>query len=212
MGSGVKPPHSFPHFPLRQTTYSTYPTIIDENTPHIMKPLSRSETLQILIDMGINLPITTKLSADALEKRVRDALNASQNRVNIPAQLEPSSLPGWPMMKPWNDTSGSGGRSIFDAVRRSSYQEMGEHLLAMRAGQVYNPSPLYTNAFMDLRQTIMSIGQALDNGQRWCLLQDRGGQIFAMNIRVSLGTAYTRHIHVFERILFYPYFPHSLTH
>ncbi|KAI0767665.1 hypothetical protein C8Q74DRAFT_1204403 [Fomes fomentarius] len=148
-----------------------------------MEPLSRSETLQILIDMGINLPITTKLSASALEKRVRDALNASQNRANIPAQLDPSSLSVWPMLKPWNDASGSAGRSIFDAVRRSSYQEMGEHLLAMRTGQVYAPSPLYTNAFMDVRQTIMGIGKALDNGQRWCLLQDRGGQIFAMNIR-----------------------------
>jgi hypothetical protein len=37
-----------------------------------------------------------------------------------------------------------------------------------------NPFPLYTNAFMDLRQTLMSIGNACDSGLAPVILQDKG--------------------------------------
>ena len=152
-----------------------------------MDPLSRSETLQVLSDMGINLPQNTKLKDTVVEKRVRDALAASQNRDNIATTLNPATMPAWPIKKPWNGASGEGGRSIFDAVRRTSYQEMAEHHMAQRAGREYNPVSLYSNAFWDLRQTIMSIGNALDNGARWCMIQDPKCEKYAINIRVRVS-------------------------
>ncbi|RDX41978.1 hypothetical protein OH76DRAFT_1467037 [Lentinus brumalis] len=150
-----------------------------------MEPLTRSEILQTLSCMGINLPTSTKLSDDALEKRLREGLNASQNRENIPAPLNMSSTRPWPMLKPWDASASSSaqGRPVFNAVRRTSVQEMAEHAQALRAGQRYDPSPLYTNAFMDIRQTMMSIGHALDRGQRWCIIQDTKCETYALNIR-----------------------------
>lgn len=139
--------------------------------------------------MGINLPTSTKLSDDALEKRLREGLNASQNRENIPAPLNINSIRPWPMLKPWaaSASSSAQGRPVFDAVRRTSVQEMAEHAQALRAGQRYDPSPLYTNAFMDIRQTMMSIGHALDKGQRWCIVQDTKCETYALNIRVRVS-------------------------
>ena len=55
-----------------------------ELRPPEMDPLTREETLKILSCMGIDLPKTTKLPDDVLEKRLRDALNFAQNRKNLP--------------------------------------------------------------------------------------------------------------------------------
>ncbi|KAM5546031.1 hypothetical protein V8D89_000157 [Ganoderma adspersum] len=139
--------------------------------------LNRSETLQILQCMGIELPADTKLLDDVLDKRLRDALNAAQYKDRLPSPFDPLNLSPWPTPK------GGEGRSLFDAVQRGSLHESRQIFAKKLAGGSAVPE-LYVDPFTDLRQTMMGIGKWLDQGLRWCVLQDREKEHCAVNMRI----------------------------
>ncbi|PIL28917.1 hypothetical protein GSI_08963 [Ganoderma sinense ZZ0214-1] len=139
--------------------------------------LNRSETLQVLQCMGIELPADTKLLDDVLEKRLRDALNAAQYKDRLPSPFDISDLSPWPAPK------SAERRSLFDAVQRGSFQESRQIFAKKLAGGSAVPE-LYVDPFTDLRQTMMGIGKWLDQGLRWCVLQDREREHCAVNMRI----------------------------
>ncbi|KAI0088365.1 hypothetical protein BDY19DRAFT_891159 [Irpex rosettiformis] len=136
--------------------------------------LSREELLGVLSSFGIAIPPTSKLPVESLQKRLRQAINASQAMplVNARPPLDPAQYPKWPQ----------GYKGLFDAIRRGNLQEAAMTQLAMREGQ--DPSPLYVNAFMDVRQTLMSLANNCETGFKHAVMQDLEKEKCAINLRV----------------------------
>nr|GAT49814.1 predicted protein [Mycena chlorophos] len=124
--------------------------------------LPREEILELLRSMGIDLPRKTKLSDAELDKRLCKALDSAQylTRVLPEPPLDPSVYPSW-----FADPSNP---KLLKGVRRHN---MGE--ATFFAEGKGNPYALYENAFWDLRQTLMGIGNAcdmrLENGELYPL-------------------------------------------
>lgn len=129
--------------------------------------LPREEILGLLSSMGIDLPRKTKLSDAELDKRLSKALDSAQylTRVIPKPPVNPISYPSW-----FRNESNT---PVLDAIRRHN---VGEATLidGSQMRGVDNPFPLYTNAFMDLRQTFMTIANACDKGMLPLILQDKG--------------------------------------
>ncbi|KAJ7186897.1 hypothetical protein C8R46DRAFT_1058361 [Mycena filopes] len=129
--------------------------------------LPREEILGLLSSIGVDLPPKTKLPDVELDKRLSKTLDGAQylSRVVPTLPLDPTVYPSW-----FNNKS---NKPIAEAIRRHN---MGEATLidASRRKGMDNPFPLYGNAFMDLRQTLMTIGNACDQGMVPLVLQDKG--------------------------------------
>ncbi|KAJ6632517.1 hypothetical protein B0H10DRAFT_1772243 [Mycena sp. CBHHK59/15] len=129
--------------------------------------LPREEILGLLSSIGVDLPRKTKLPDSELDKRLFKALDSAQylTRVIPTPPLDPTSLPSW-----FRDKS---NKPVLEAIRRHN---IGEATLIYDSKMkgIDNPVPLYTNAFMDVRQTLMTIGDACDRGMRPIVLQDKG--------------------------------------
>ncbi|TBU30356.1 hypothetical protein BD311DRAFT_754712 [Dichomitus squalens] len=132
-----------------------------------MNSLTPQEILQVMSEMGFDLPPHPKLPNSVLDKRLRDALNASQNRDGFPVSLDPRNLPKWPMETGLDGRPLPNGRSVFDAVIRVNYEELSEIHRAEREGREYEALPHHMNALWDLRQVVMYLGRALDKGTDW---------------------------------------------
>ncbi|KAH9944915.1 hypothetical protein B0H21DRAFT_779324 [Amylocystis lapponica] len=139
--------------------------------------LSREETLAILSSMGIELPPRTKLPDEALAKRLKQAINAAQclSTVVPDAHVDPATIRRWP-------TEGE-NRSVYAAIRRGDLHEAAAtaHARALGRDQAVD---LYTNAFMDLRQTLMGIAVAWDEGRTWGVIQDPQHETCAITFRI----------------------------
>lgn len=148
-----------------------------------MEPLTREETLEVLSSMGVDLPKTTKLSADVLDKRLCDALNYAQNRINLPASLDPmATAPQWPW--PSGTNADAHENSLFKALRRGTLAEGDRNLAAQRAGVTLERTTLYKDPFEDLRETFLATGKVLDMGRRWLVVQDPKAQEYGVLMRV----------------------------
>ncbi|KAJ7471965.1 hypothetical protein FB451DRAFT_1090161, partial [Mycena latifolia] len=129
--------------------------------------LSRDEILSLLSSMGVDLPRRTKLPDAELDKRLSKALDSAQylTRVISKPPLDPTSYPSW-----FRDKS---NKPVLEAIRRHNVGEATMIHDSQMKG-IDNPIPLYTNAFMDVRQTLKSIGNACDSGMHPIVLQDPG--------------------------------------
>ncbi|KAI0752537.1 hypothetical protein C8Q80DRAFT_1267075 [Daedaleopsis nitida] len=149
-----------------------------------MEPLTRTETLQVLNSMGIEIPVDAKISPENLDKRLRSALDAAQYKDRLPPTLDINALPEWPMCHSGEGGKGTVvGRPLLEAVKRGNWHEAWRNYEAKKAGLGTAQPALYTDPFMDLRQTVMGIGNFLDNGAKWCYLEDKDEQC-ALNIRM----------------------------
>ena len=91
-----------------------------------MDTLTRAETIKILRAMGGDLPADTKLPDDVLEKRLREAVNASQNKTAF-SPLDIGTLQKWHMATAGElDTR---ARSLFSSVQRSNIDEAQQRML-----------------------------------------------------------------------------------
>ena len=136
-----------------------------------MSKLAREEMLTVLKAMGVEVPATTKIPDDDLNKRVRDALNAAQYKDKLPSPLNLSDLPPWPV--------GDQGRSLFEAVQRGTVGEAVQNYISGR-----RQPELYVDAFMDLRQSTMHLARFVDGGAMCFIMKDKADDQCAINIRV----------------------------
>ncbi|KAJ3542900.1 hypothetical protein NM688_g5923 [Phlebia brevispora] len=134
----------------------------------------REELISALNYMRVAIPPETKLPDDALHKRLKHALNGSQNAANTIAKpdLDISGLPMWPS-----------GRSVYEAGRRGDLSE-GIQIASAKDRAGGDPFPLYSNPFMDLRQTVMGISKHWDEGLKSAIVQDLNREKCGINLRV----------------------------
>ena len=144
----------------------------------------RQETLRALACFGVVLPPHTKLSDDALDKRLRQALIATQPLSQVLSSPDSKSTPllNISPFSSWPQT----GRPVHESSSRLSIQE------ATLAAHGLNPglAPLRHNPFHDLRQTIMHIAKAWDDGYRFCVVQDmeqKEEERVQIHLRVSMS-------------------------
>ncbi|KAI0649718.1 hypothetical protein C8Q79DRAFT_343079 [Trametes meyenii] len=147
-----------------------------------MKPLTREEVLNILASMGIELPKGTKLLDTILDKRLHSALDAAQEKERCAEILNRTGLPHWPLVKA--DELDSRARPVLDAVKRGNWNEARNNSLSNLLGGPSTQPDLFTDPFMDLRQTVMSLANVLDQGMLWCTIQDPEREQHAINIRI----------------------------
>ena len=139
--------------------------------------LTREETLKALGCMGVDIPPDTKLADDILEKRLRDALNAAQYLHHFTLPLDFGTLSDWPTNKPGNPPVPA-RRRLLEAVRRGNFSEAESTL--RNAGRA---PELFVDPFMDMRQSLMSLGNYLDTGHQCVVMQDHANE-HTINIRV----------------------------
>lgn len=122
-----------------------------------------------------------KLPDEALKKRLQQGLQAAQSssRVLQTTPINPMVLPAWQ----------GADKSVHEAIKRVNFSEAYTNYQRMRKGQDITPE-LFVNPVMDLRQTLMSITAAWDQGHRWCVIQDPASESYAINIRVRANVRY----------------------
>ncbi|KAJ7641530.1 hypothetical protein FB45DRAFT_825812 [Roridomyces roridus] len=128
--------------------------------------LPRTEVLSLLRSLGVDLPRKTKLSDQELDERLSHTLDSAQyiTRVVPNPSLDPNAYPSW-----FRDSS---NQPLLKAVARYNIQEASMNLKSRLTG-VANPiSELYSNSAMDLRQTLVTIGNGCDTGRFSMVLQD----------------------------------------
>ncbi|OSD02564.1 hypothetical protein PYCCODRAFT_1389695 [Trametes coccinea BRFM310] len=142
-----------------------------------MEPLTRAEKIKILASMGVDVPENTKVPDDDLEKRLRAALDAAQEKSRFSTPLDIQTLPRWPLITAGEINTSS--RPLLDAVNRGNIQEI-MHNIARGSRK----TELYVDPFLDLRQTMLSLaGNVLDRGLDWCTIQDPEKEKSAIHLR-----------------------------
>ncbi|KAL0570765.1 hypothetical protein V5O48_011193 [Marasmius crinis-equi] len=135
---------------------------------------TREDKLGFLASMGIELPPTTRLPEEAVDKKLKSAIDAAQYLSSVlnEVPVNPASFPLWNKSDPKN-------KPLLTAVRRGNPAEA----FAVAAAGGTNPHPLFQNAFIDVRQTLMSMGNAVDIGRKEMIMQDEGRD-YAICLRV----------------------------
>ncbi|KAJ7641527.1 hypothetical protein FB45DRAFT_358999 [Roridomyces roridus] len=131
-----------------------------------LSTLPRAEILSLLSSMGVDLPRKTKLSDEELDKRLSRTLDSTQylTRVVPKPPLNPDAYASW-----FQDKS---NKPVLKAISRHNMLEANKNYESSLKDKG-NPVELYSNPAMDLRQTLMSIGNACDNGMMPVVLQDK---------------------------------------
>ncbi|VDB84561.1 unnamed protein product [Peniophora sp. CBMAI 1063] len=119
----------------------------------------RERVLAQLRAMNVKLPAGTKLPLDELEKKLSVALSLVQDLSDRP--VDPSKLRAW-----------KGKEPLLDAFKKGNLAEAYANLQSQSEGRGPLSFPLYENAFVDLRQTVMHIANNYEKGQQCCTLQD----------------------------------------
>ncbi|KAJ3720027.1 hypothetical protein C8R42DRAFT_722692 [Lentinula raphanica] len=136
-----------------------------KNSKVIPIDISREEKLEFLRSMGVDLLPSTRLSQDALEKKFRSAIDASQSFSTLIPEppFDPSTLSLW---------SKKTEKPLVDMVRRKNMREIfaGFQANIQLEGE---KSALDRNAFMRIRQMIMTVAHDLDQGRETTLIQDK---------------------------------------
>ncbi|KAJ7474902.1 hypothetical protein FB451DRAFT_1465131 [Mycena latifolia] len=128
--------------------------------------IDRELTIELLRCMSVELPPKTKLPDAELDKRLSKTLDGCQDltRVLPSITLNPAAYKSWRLDKT--------NRPVFDAVRRTNIGESSFVYDKQKEGN-YNPYPLYVDPFMDLWQSIMSIGKKWDEERTTVFLADK---------------------------------------
>jgi len=131
--------------------------------------INREEIIEILGNMGVELPVGTKLPLFALQQRLTRALDLAQAPLNR-KEIKPEDLKKWSTV--------SKARRLIDMMGTISWKEAG-----VLAGSAAGP-PEFLNAFMDLRNAVATIGGNWDDGSKLAVVEDEARTYgFTMRVR-----------------------------
>lgn len=134
------------------------------------------ELLGLLRSIGVELPRKTKLPNTELERRLSKVLDSCQeiSRIAPSPPFDPTLYPTW-----------NKKNCALEAVRRHNFGEA-TFIHDSKLKGVANPFPLYENAFMDLRQSMMALGNTWDMKRESLIFQDKEQQSgICMRVRLS---------------------------
>lgn len=128
---------------------------------------ARKDLLTQLAAMGVVLPRGTKMTNDALEKRLSQALDASQtlHEVIPSTPFNPDSFPPWDMSKSLLKAVHRG--NVMEAVMNAATSSRTE----LGGGQSVPPSQ--ENIFMEVRQCMLQFAKHFEDRHSTFVLQDK---------------------------------------
>ncbi|KAJ3762349.1 hypothetical protein EV360DRAFT_92524 [Lentinula raphanica] len=129
-------------------------------------PQQSFEAELMLVGIGSNLSPSTRLPQDALENKFCIAIDASQSFSTLIPKPPFDPL----TVSPWSKTTCMS--PLLDLVRRGCMREMYAQLQANMQGK-QSAWDLYKNPFMDIRQTMRTIADNLDQRYKTNLVQDK---------------------------------------
>ncbi len=137
--------------------------------------LSRAELFGVLSSFGISIPPTSKLPDDSLQKRLRQAINASQAMllINSKPPLDLNQYPKWPR----------NCEGLLASIARWNLEE-NSMIRAMRESQ--DPSSLFDHPSMDVRRISMHLANNAENVLKHAVLQDPNKERCSINLRVDV--------------------------
>ncbi|KAK7058326.1 hypothetical protein VNI00_001957 [Paramarasmius palmivorus] len=131
---------------------------------------SREEKLSLLTAMGIDISPSSRLPDKVLRQKLQSTIDAAQYIQRIIPKYDEPGTPINPASFPlWSKKSET--KSIYESVRRGNIAEAYQNCSARMAGTT--AFPLYENAYMDVRQTIMTLAKNMDDGHDAAILQDK---------------------------------------
>jgi hypothetical protein len=132
-----------------------------------MDPL-RQNLLNRLAAIGVVLPKGTKMPNDALEKRLNQALDASQTFTEVITSVpfNPTGLNTW--------SSSTHSESLIQAVQRGNLIEAMRNAASqqMASGQSLVKHPKAEDTFMEVRQCMLQFAKHWEDGISIFVLQD----------------------------------------
>ncbi|KAF9262698.1 hypothetical protein L218DRAFT_867173 [Marasmius fiardii PR-910] len=131
--------------------------------------MTRDEKLGFLASMGIELPSTTRLPDDALDKKLHDTMDAAQYFKDAISKtpVDPKSLPLWPL-----GSAASSGSKLWKATVRGNLGEvLGRDGIYRSRSEL--PFSEYEKTFMALRVIVGELAKGMDEGDSSLLLQDK---------------------------------------
>lgn len=134
--------------------------------------------------MGVELPPKTKLSDDELDKRLSKTLDGCQYlaRVVPNPPLNPVSYKPWCLNK--------SNKRILHAIRRHNFGESSVVYDNLMKGNSH-PYTLYSDPLMDLRQSLMTMGNYWDE-KRTCMMladEEKTSCIFMRASQADVGNS-----------------------
>ncbi|VDB84566.1 unnamed protein product [Peniophora sp. CBMAI 1063] len=132
---------------------------------------SRMDELRgLLAAMGAPISEDSRFSGETLERKLRLAIGYAQNMPSFACRMpiNPIQLPVW------NTRNGMPAHKAFAHVSLGEAAEI--ERAEMGGGDASTAFPMSQNAFMDLRQTLMSLTKMYEEGRRGTLIQDEKQQ------------------------------------
>jgi len=128
------------------------------------KEISREDLLILLASMGVTIPKTTKIPDEELNKRLRLALDASQQFTNIitTTPVDATPYPLWPSDK-----------ALYKATQRGNVYETLNQVMSQRRKGSLSPKE---DTFKELRQSILGFARLRDMGKSEICFVDDDGQ------------------------------------
>jgi hypothetical protein len=140
---------------------------------------TRQELLVQLTAIGVALPKDTKMPNDALEKRLGQALDASQAFTDVITSLpfDPTSLDTW--------SSSTQLKTLLKAVQRGNLIEAMRNAASLRMASSPGTLPVEQgeDTFMEVRQCMLQFAKNWEDGTSIFVLQDEA-QESGMILRV----------------------------
>ncbi|KAJ7150502.1 hypothetical protein C8R43DRAFT_1005979 [Mycena crocata] len=127
--------------------------------------INRELAIELLRSMGVELPPKTKLPDMELDARLSKTLDGCQYL----ARVVPSLTFNPAAFKAWSHTN----KPVFDTIRRHNFGEA-SYIYDQKVTGNHNPYQLYTNPFMDMRQSLMTMGKHWDENKPKTMLADDG--------------------------------------
>jgi hypothetical protein len=142
---------------------------------------TRQELLVQLAAIGVALPKGTKMPNDSLEKRLGQALDASQAFTDVITSLpfDPTSLDTW--------SSSTQSKTLLEAVQRGNLIEAMRNAASFKLRMASSPGtpPVEQgeDTFMEVRQCMLQFAKHWEDGTSIFVLQDKA-QESGMILRV----------------------------
>lgn len=138
----------------------------------------RKQTIQFLVALGVDLPLSTKLPDKELKRRLRHAINASQSLDSITSPLRIGTLPKWGTIQP----------DPGDLVLKMWRFNVGELVVADRLRRIRQLArvELEVDPFVNFGEILMHIAEDWGKGITSIFFKSESQNSFIIAVRVSV--------------------------
>lgn len=137
---------------------------------HTMLPTSRTELIDLLSCIGVDLPLQTKLPQEAIEERLRKALDCIQQIGQVLSSTSATSILPIASFQPWPDDS---KKPLESVVHRTNWLEVAEGIEKRRLTGDATYVVGSGRILMDLKVQLLNLVKYGKMGKELYIIQDK---------------------------------------